>query len=108
MAETFARDSGLAEGDASVVGRDLAMGEDFKAVVAQGFEAAGEQKRVLEAAAAEAYAVELELGAHAAANRKDDGDHSAVKAGCDAGVQLAGLNAGDDLADHGTKVDFDR
>ena len=108
MTEPFAGDGGLAEGDAAVVGGDFAMGKDFKAIVAQGFEAAGEQKRVLEAAAAEAYTVELELGAHAAATRKNDGDHSAVKAGCDAGVQLAAFNAGDDPADHGTKVDFDR
>ena len=59
LAQLFAGNGGLAEGDAAVVSGDFAMSEDLKTVAAQRVEAAFEQKRILEATTAEADAVEL-------------------------------------------------
>lgn len=84
------------------------MGEDVKAVSAQSLDGAFEENRILEASAAEADPTELQFVAHVAANRGDDSDESAVEAGSDTGLQLAGIDVSDDLPDHGTEVNVDR
>ena len=103
--ELFAGDGGLTEGDAAVVGGDLAVAENFEAFGVQGFEAALKQNRVLEAAAAEADAIELKFRTHTAADFRDDGDERAVKTRCDAGRRCVDLKLGDDLVNHGAQID---
>lgn len=107
MTELFTGDRGLAEGDSAIVGGNFAVYEDFEAIAAEGFDASSEEERVLEAASAEADAVELEFGAHAAADFGDDGDEGGMEARGDTGRLLAGFEAGNDLADHGAQVDVD-
>ena len=96
----------MAEGDAAIVSGDFAVGEDFEAFAAQGFEAACEQKRILKASAAEADAVELQICAHAATNFNNGGDERVMEAGGNVGLRLAGFESGDDLVNHGAEVDF--
>jgi len=105
VAELFAGDGGLAEGDASVVGGDFAVGEDLETFSAQGFDAACEQQRILKAPAAKANAVEVEVGAHAAAHFNNGGDERVVEAGSDVRLRLAGFEASDHLVDHRAEVD---
>ena len=107
VTELFADDGRLAKGNSAVIGGDIALGEDLEAVVAESPEAARKQERVLEAATAEADAVELEIRTHAPADRGDDGDERVVKAGCHEGLRAVGFDVSDDLANHGAQVDFD-
>ena len=105
VAEVLAGNGGLAERDAAIVGRDFTGREDFKSVAAQGFETALEQKRVLKAPTAQANAVELEVGAHAAANCADDGDEGRVKLSRDEGLRCTGFQVDDNLPNHRAQID---
>ena len=106
VAELFAGDGGLAEGNAAVVGWDFAVGEDCEAFAAQGFDAACKKKRILKASAAEADAVEMQIGSHAAADFHDGSNERVVEAGGDVGLRLPGFESGDHLVNHGAEVDF--
>jgi len=66
------------------------------------------QQRILKAPAAEADAVEVEVGAHAAAHFNNGGDERVVEAGSDVGLRLAGFEAGDHSVDHRAEVDVGR
>lgn len=60
----------------------------------------------MKAPAAEADAVEMQIGAHAAANFDNGGDERVVEAGSDVGLRLSGFESSDDLVNHGAEVDF--
>ena len=92
-------DGGLAEGDASVVGRNLFVEVDLEAGAAQGGDRAGEQFHVLEGSAAETHAGQSDL----AAGVHDGIGYGVVEARGNYGARLLGP---DDALDGRAEVQF--
>ena len=108
VAEAVARDDGLSERQAPVVGRHAVVGESFEAGLAQEVRGLAQQAEVLERASAEAYPVQPVVVADTGTAIGDDVGDGGVEPGGNVGRGCPESHFPDNAGGGGAQVDLER